>query len=80
VINAVKKIKLQSTTDEVQSDSLIVKEVLEANDDDEDHLGERQLCSHSMTICQVLANHWLNRKKLGETKYFIANWQKQKMY
>jgi hypothetical protein len=30
--------KLQSTVDEVQGDSLIVKDVLEGNDDDEDCL------------------------------------------
>lgn len=61
MINAL-KIKLQSTIDELQDDTVVVKEVLQG-DDDEELSCERQICSHSVTVCEVLANHQLVKLK-----------------
>jgi hypothetical protein len=47
VINAIKK-QMQATVHEVQGDSLIVREVLEGNDDNEDNLA-RDTALQSLT-------------------------------
>jgi hypothetical protein len=67
VINAI-KIKLQFTTDEVQSDSLIVKEVLEGNDNLVRDTTLQLLCDNLLSV----GKSPVELKRLGETKYPTA--------
>lgn len=71
MINAV-KIKLQSTVDEAQDDSLIVREGLEGNDDDKDSLA-RDLALLSLIESRLTVGELLVKlKRLGDTKYLTA--------